>query len=378
MAAILTYKHFGGLRLGLALLVVVQHFVGNLAPLGPLYNTLMPEEIGSLAVLVFFCLSGFVIAEAAVSVYPEKPVAFITNRFLRIAPHYLAALAISIVIHLAFIRLGSIRIAERHIPTPDRFAHAFQLRNLAANLIGFMPGADRLGSFDFVDIVWAVRIEMLFYFLVLACIAVCLNARVRRIGLIRLFYAASVLLVPCLLLAAFGKLPAKVGLISYFLFGVSLYLATAGKRTGPLVGLWLAGMMLHFFSLPVVNPQGGPARNVVAEAVILAALLALMAYLARHRFARFRSTDRSLGDLSYPLYLHHQNVEVVLFSLAGDFSYAIALVGIPVSVLYSYGMMRLIDPMVNRVRDRIRGRRVDIGQDFNVISTPPASLSALP
>ncbi len=377
MAGILTYKHFGGLRLGLALLVVVQHFVGNLAPIGPLYNTLMPEEIGSLAVLVFFCLSGFVITEAAVSVYPEKPVAFITNRFLRIAPHYLAALAISVVIHLVFITLGSIRIAERDVPAPDRFAHAFQLRNLAANLIGFMPGADRLGSFDFVDIVWAVRIEMLFYFLVLACIAICLNAQLRRIGLIRLFYAGSLLLVPCLLLAATGKLPAKVGLISYFLFGASLYLATIGKRTGPLVGLWLAGILLHFFSQPIVNPQGGPARNVVAQAVILAAMLALMTYLAWHRFARFKSADRSLGDLSYPLYMHHQNVEIVLFSLAGTFSYAIALVGIPLSVLFSYGMMRLIDPMVNRVRDRIRGRKVDIGQDF-AAPTRPASLSALP
>ena len=379
MSQNLTYKHFGALRLGLAVLVVVQHFVSNLAPIGPLFDAIVPGEVGSLAVLVFFCLSGFVITEAAVNVYPGKPAAFIANRFLRIVPHYLAALAISILVHLVFLARGTLRIAEREPPSPARLEHAFQLKNIAANLFGFMPGADRLGSFDFVDIVWAVRIEMLFYFLVLGCIVLCLAPSIRRIGPMRLFYAGFFLLVPCLLLAAFGLLPGKIGLASYFVFGAALYLQSSGRRTRPIVWLSLAGIALHFLTLPLVNPQSGQLRHHVGvQAIILAALLATMVYLALHRFSRFRPLDRSLGDLSYPLYMHHQNVEIVLFSLAGAFSYVNVYLGIPLAILFSYGTMRLIDPLVNRVRDRVRGRRTDTMEGFDPISVHRPPVSALP
>lgn len=82
------YRPFGGFRLFLAFLVVLQHFVANAGPLGPLYDHVIPYELGSLAVLVFFCLSGFVITEAATQIYSSKPLAYLINRFLRIVPHY--------------------------------------------------------------------------------------------------------------------------------------------------------------------------------------------------------------------------------------------------------------------------------------------------
>jgi peptidoglycan/LPS O-acetylase OafA/YrhL len=101
------YRPFGTFRLILALFVVCQHFVANAAPVGNLYATFLPYELGSLAVLVFFCLSGFVITEAVDQVYARKPAAYLINRFLRIVPHFVVAVVISIVIHRLFFDGGT-------------------------------------------------------------------------------------------------------------------------------------------------------------------------------------------------------------------------------------------------------------------------------
>lgn len=354
----LRYRHLGAFRLALAFLVVVQHFVTNVAPAGALYDALLPREIGSLAVLIFFCLSGFVITEAAARVYSEKPFAFIANRFLRIVPHYLGALAVSILVHFLFVSRGTIHLSERVWPDPDLFTNAFGIRNIAANLIGFMPGANRLEFFDFIDIVWAVRVEMVFYLLVFACLVVCSSSRIRRTGLLPLAYGVAALLVPVLVLSAIGRLPEKVGLISYFGFGAALFFTSSGKRMAPLVWLSLAGIVLHFSTLPVLNAENGYARDVPLQAGLLALMLALMVVLAFSEFRGFRTADRWLGNLSYPLYLQHQNVEVALYSMAGGFSYGVVFGGIPLAMLFSYGAGQLIDPLVNGLRDRVRGGRL--------------------
>ncbi len=372
----LQYKHLGAFRLALAFLVVVQHFVTNVAPAGALYDAVLPQEIGSLAVLIFFCLSGFVITEAATQVYAEKPLAFLTNRFLRIVPHYLGALAVSIAVHLVFLSRGTLHLSERVWPDPDQFIDAFGIRNVAANLVGFLPGANRLEGFDFIDIVWAVRIEMIFYFLVFTCLVVASSARRRRTGLLASAYGIAAVLVPLLILSALGRLPEKVGLISYFTFGAALYFTSAGKRMAPLVWLSLAGIVLHFATLSPVNAENGYLRNVPLQAGLLAAMLGLMVFLAFRSFTRLRAADRWLGNLSYPLYLQHQNVEVALYSLAGGFSYGVVFGGIPLAVLFSYGAGRLIDPMVNRLRDRVRGGRLAVPREPRLVRAAPAGNQA--
>lgn len=131
------YRPFGGFRLFLAFLVVLQHFVANAGPLGPLYDHVIPYEVGNIAVLVFFCLSGFVITEAATLIYSERPFAYLFNRFLRIVPHFLVALVIAAVIHAAFHRYGTLRISDRE--HPDLLTlHAFDLSNILGNILGCM------------------------------------------------------------------------------------------------------------------------------------------------------------------------------------------------------------------------------------------------
>ena len=71
----IVYRPFGTMRLFLALLVMLQHYVQWCYPTS-MQQFLMPIEPGSVAVLVFFFLSGFVITEAAELIYQGRPGAF--------------------------------------------------------------------------------------------------------------------------------------------------------------------------------------------------------------------------------------------------------------------------------------------------------------
>ena len=93
----------------LAVLVMVQHFGADLAP-APLAVALAPYSVGSVAVLVFFALSGFVITEAVDTVYRTRPGPFLANRLLRILPHFLLAVILAMLAHEFFRIAGGIRL----------------------------------------------------------------------------------------------------------------------------------------------------------------------------------------------------------------------------------------------------------------------------
>ena len=337
------YRLFGCFRLGLAFLVVLQHFVANAAPLGSLYDYVLPFEIGNLAVLVFFCLSGFVITEAVTLVYVDRPAAYLTNRFLRIVPHFLVALVISVVLHAAFYHLGTLRISDRehpYLPSPG----AFDISNIVGNVFAFLPGANRFLSFDFVDIIWAVRIEMVFYFAVFLALLVPVRLRMPA-------------LLPCGLVAlglATVFIARQFGFGFFFLYGVLLY---NNPRYPSSVLLCIVGMSLYFFSVPL-HTVANYHRAVFEQYLILAGLIAAMTYLASKSGDR-KAFDQECGELSYPLYIHHQNMLILMISLTAGYSYPVLAIGIVVSLVMSYGLMRLVDPAVNRLRNLIRGGRLN-------------------
>src|ERR1700722_2845567 len=140
---------------------MLQHFSAHATPDGSVYHFLLPYEVGSLAVLVFFCLSGFVISEAVHKVYSDKPLAYMVNRLLRIAPHYIIAVIISMCIHYVFFRSGTLRLA-RDIPLAENFSMtAFTMRDVVLNCLGFLP-VNYFFHYDFLAIGWAIRVEMVF------------------------------------------------------------------------------------------------------------------------------------------------------------------------------------------------------------------------
>jgi len=50
---------------------------------------------------------------------------------------------------------------------------------------------------------------------------------------------------------------------------------------------------------------------------------------------------------------------IIMISLTAGYSYSVFVVGIALSLMASYGLMRLVDPAVNQLRDIIQGKRLE-------------------
>jgi peptidoglycan/LPS O-acetylase OafA/YrhL len=348
------YRYFGGFRLLLAALVMAQHFGADLAP-APLALALAPFAVGNVAVLVFFALSGFVITEAVDSVYRQRPVAFLTNRLLRIVPHFVLAVALAMLAHALFRLAGGVRLWRSQPSFPD---DAFGLPNVLLNFMEIVPLGKRMLQYDFLTITWAIRVEIAFYVAMSACIVIGRRLPWSRGGFALAAGALAVLLLPAVWLAVHRSGPEMLMYTPYFAFGGALYFATVGSRIGWLTALLCVPIMLGQFvgdELRIVPIQGIPL-SLTGNLIALIALLALMTGLAFVPISGGRSVDRMLGNLTYPLYLYHEVVLIVVLTFTTLYAYSTLAMGFALSLATAALMMALVDPAMNRYRDRIRGK----------------------
>ena len=204
-----------------------QHFAADLAPAG-LAVAMMPYRVGNLAVLVFFSLSGFVITEAADCVYRDRAVAFLTNRLLRIMPHFVLAVALSMLAHETFLLAEGTRLWRSQPSFPADIG--FAPRNILLNFAGALPLTNKLIDYNFLDIAWAVRVEVVFYlaiFLALLLGRTRLGAR----GFGWILSCMLVLVVPLFVLAV-TRGDNALNYAPYFAFGSALYFAISRCRRG--------------------------------------------------------------------------------------------------------------------------------------------------
>jgi peptidoglycan/LPS O-acetylase OafA/YrhL len=324
------YRLFGGYRLLLAWAVLTSHA-----------NHYLPEwvatlSLGNVGVFCFFVLSGFVIAEAIDRFYPSAPHRFLANRLLRIYPTYWAACVVAITVYAA-------------LDHPDL---TFDARSVAANLsILYTPA----GTFFWLSLIWAVVVELRFYFL--AALASAVGTMVpRRETLVMAAFAFGALVlyfVTCWFdfqrFASFRYAP-------FFVLGTAAYylIAHRSRRAAALAAISLP---LAFHSYWLYNAVGlvTPIRTVVVFGATLVLMFALAYVPVSGRAARL---DKRLGDFTYPLYLVHMPV-VYLFgrvvSLQGWPGYvAIATA----SVAVAGAIVLAVDRPLQHLRDRIRRRRL--------------------
>ncbi len=347
------YRHFGGFRLVLAALVMMQHFLADLAPT-PLSIASLPYVFGNMAVLAFFALSGFVITEAVDRVYRERPAAFLANRVLRIVPHFILAVALSMLAHQLFRVSGGIRLWRSQPSFP---ADAFDAVNVALNFISIVPAADRFIHYNFLDIAWAVRVEMAFYLILGGCIAIGRKLPAQR-GFAIAASGAMMLLAPLFFLAVQGRGLAMLAFLPYFAFGGGLYFATNRRRSGWLtIALSVPAILWQCITfLTTDRLLDSPSLSLPGNLIVLVVLLSILTALAFSKINRWGKTDRVLGSLTYPLYLYHEGVIVMVLTMTTGYSYGIFTAGILISLITAIALTVLVDPLVNRYRDRVRGR----------------------
>lgn len=359
------YRLFGSLRFVLALAVVFSHTWG-------LYFTTPGDHlaqqigIGNVAVLGFFILSGFIIAEAISVFYPGRPLAFIGNRFMRLAPPFWAALLLSVAVHFVLAAMGTLKLPDYQTPPDGMFSAA----NLAVNVTGIFPllNFNKLlppqEYYYFVRFAWAVSVEFAFYLSVFV-VAYILAWRFLRARVLVVLSVAGALAVHLQNEYAY-KLHAAFAFIPYFTLGLSMYFWQVRKEGVALAAALLSyGLIfLHFVRYtqgnisPWADWTGALARPSVMIPVILMMLVPPLIFLLARLSgsARARELDSILGDLSYPLYLNHYPVLIVFYSLATVPGLGLQLSAVLLSVLLCWAMKEAVETPLTPLRNRLRGQ----------------------
>ena len=354
MGTTLRYRPFGAFRFALSMMVLLQH--GLVLLERPAREVFYDLELGALAVAVFFALSGFIVAEATDSFYAGRPGAFLTNRVLRVAPPYLAALLLTILADCWLYGAGRLVPLDATLAGPP-----WQPRVMLAAVAEIVPGlpARRISGqdFSFVPFAWTLRVEFAFY---LAAFATCWAARWAGAGaqrrIVGAAFVAGYLLFGVFLLRH-GARGRQLLNIPFFAFGVAAYLARGGASP-----LARANLLAAACCVPVAFVLCGERCHPVLayQLPVLLALFAVLLGLARAPAPgrRLRRWDRRLGELSYPIYIGHGVVLTCLTSLStarGLLPY-MAAVGLSLGVAMLLHMG--VEQKLKGVRDRLRGSAV--------------------
>lgn len=352
-----SYLYLGWFRFVLALLVVVQHWQAATPP-APWQQVLESYEVGSVAVLCFFVVSGFIILEAVHRYYQSKPFKFIANRLLRLYPIYIVALALQA---LAIYLTPQIPTQLTGLTSAD-----LSLGVLIANLLAPLPGGGAIiAAFNapvLLTIVWALRVEFIFYF-TLFIVVLCFGRKAKFSALV-LRGSAFILVLSIIFSDQIRN--TSLQYIPYFVLGMSFfYIARLNdKNLMPIaIATAISAFLFSVFQILTQDPFHiiGFERDTVVQTIIFAA--GLLCFLVSIRFSHHVSeqralwlstVDRQLGDLSYPVYLVHLQVIFILGSMLLLLDGRSLWVVLLLSVIVAYVLEKGVQPRIAALRDSLR------------------------
>jgi peptidoglycan/LPS O-acetylase OafA/YrhL len=353
-----SYKFFGTFRLLLAITVVVSHLQANFSPPW-IREILTPLGIGNIGVVMFFVLSGYVISEALTVFYAGRLKKFLVNRCLRILPPFILALLFSYAIHLVCYGL---ELPIYEFQNSQQWLSSLNLRQISINFLSvfdFRIPAARENYHLYVRYIWAVVTEVQFY------VAAGLLFWIGR-SLVAEPFARRQLFVICVfitaglyLLSIVIKFPPVFKLIEfspYFLMGVCFFYLNrdaTNKSLGILHVCTALALALSFVCFARYTKY-----NLFALLAFGFSMLCFVRLASYKTTAKplLRKVDSFLGDLSYPVYLNHGSVEVLLYGFFQGISMLVVWLGVALSLVVSWVLNSVIEPITRELRDRIRGQ----------------------
>ncbi|KAA2236923.1 acyltransferase family protein [Salinarimonas soli] len=355
------YRPFGVFRTFLALLVIVQHG-HHVAPAGWVLGRF---GSGTLAVIAFFSLSGFVITEAAVRFYSNRPWAFIANRGLRIVPQYVLAVLLS----MAAILICS-KISPEIFPNGlvgNTSEQIFSPYNIMMNIINIFPGVR--AEPPFVPYSWALRVEITFYILLMA--GIWLNVLAPNNG-IKIF-GTTILAVFMLYILGIG--PSISQYIPIFAFGAVLYRVVAAPSVASYLTLGALLSVSFYICIAVTLPEALAQPFTIGERsihlLIFFGLMLAPWWLATCRVGpAIAHLDRRIGDLSFPIYL--QQYAILVFAKTFmPVSYTTFIFVVIAAIILAWCSDAVVEAPLRILRDRIRGRSLqNVAAVHNTVMAP--------
>jgi len=314
---------FGTYRFILALLVVMQHF-----------KLPFPGPVGNYAVAAFYVLSGYLMTLVLNEKYQgiQGTAHFLVNRALRIYPSYLV-----VALFTLFFVYFEPNIAwkfYKSIIMPQTVGD--WLTNLT------IMGLWKTNHIILVPQGWTLFVE-LFYYVVMTLLS---RNRVVTAGwfIASLVWTGTALYIGM----SFEDRHATITAASlHFSTGAMIY------HYGQKVGRWLwTGPALAYGAIILTaKPPHGGAPYYLS---ILAAALLIMTL----RDKRSKRWDSFLGDLSYPMYLSHFAVGILIsklfFGHAALRSYPYFLIYLFYIIVFSYILHRYVEKPINGIRERVK------------------------
>ena len=110
--------------------------------------------------------------------------------------------------------------------------------------------------------------------------------------------------------------------------------------------------------MPRYHPVVGFERAVITQLVMLATGFGAVGILSRVQGTSFAKFDSVLGKFTYPLYLYHYVLLIVMMSLKVPATASTFIAGMLIATVGAIILSLAVDPMVDRLRDKVRGRRI--------------------
>jgi peptidoglycan/LPS O-acetylase OafA/YrhL len=337
---------FGTYRTLLALMVVAFHLGGV-------------DYIGGYAVFGFYTLSGYLMTLIMRDNYGytfSGISKYAVNRFLRIYPLYWASIALSVIlIYLVGERYASHYHQSIYLPRT--------ITDVIKNIFIYFPS---LESPRLTPPAWALTVEIFYY--VLIGLGISRNKMIILLWLsISIIYHAVVNILGLgpdyfYFIIPAASLPFATGAFIYhYKTEILKYVYIVGGAAKEyLFAIIFCGILLNWF-IAFIDEQFEGIYFYVNY--VLCALM--VAVLSGQKSLPFisRRFDKWMGDFSYPIYLIHYQVGLVVLLLMNKsgFDYhrpdlALMYVSIPVIFVVSWMLTVMVEQPVERVRTRIKNR----------------------
>jgi len=300
-------------------------------------------------VIGFYCISGYLITRISLTIYSQRPRAFLSNRFLRIYPQYIAAVLFAVFVVLiqpaAAFRLHS----AMRIPTDAiEWINQIIIFGLYGAPLRLLPAA------------WSLNVELFFYIIIGIFTHRSEKATYFMLGL--------------------SLVPAAFGLFRFlpdYLCWTSLPVCFFGSPYSNAYVFFL-GSAAFFLSRRLTIPQRLPLLmlciyvicaflgsiliddGIYIDSLLVVSSIAVMIFLMRvpsvtTRWKMIGKFVDFLGRSSYPLFLVHWSASVWVFDLVGKDNPSLFLGGYASSLIVAMSLVVLIDRPIESIRNRIRG-----------------------
>ena len=342
-----------GLR-GIAAAVVVLHHVlliaepvsvpGDPAPWSPWWwvqrTPLKLLTAGHEAVIVFFVLSGLVVALPALKRVDFSWPGLVASRVVRLFLPAWAAIVVATVLLLAVPRL------PQQVSGGSWLAEQVQSDWRWQRLVG--EYSLMIGSVPYNNVLWTLRWEFLFSLLLPGFL-------VAAITLQRRWVPAALLALGLSVAGTVAGIEALQYLPVFFLGTliaarlVRIELWSEARRAKRLLGVVLVVSALVLVLEWLLEGAVGPGTDAAhafrgMEAAGAAGIVVCAAAATRLRSFLERRVPQFLGRISFSLYLVHLPVLATLAFVLGDWNWPIVgLIGTPLSVLAGWGFFRLVE-----------------------------------